>query len=226
MHDSAAWRNTVISISEDIADKAKALTAAQGKVWLQGVHSEVEAKPLVDLANSVWPLRRMNGRRRDNESPISRFYENLVFGSTSCWSWRKVLPLGYGACYMLGERFAHRVSWILHNGPIPDGLFVLHKCDVRNCVNPDHLFLGTKSDNRQDQIRKGRQPRGWKRKKNTQIGENHPLAKIRDKDVVDIRAKLAAGQSGASIAREYGVSPGMIYHIAKGRAWTHVKESV
>lgn len=53
----------------------------------------------------------------------------------------------------------HRASWILHYGEVPDDFHVLHKCDVRNCVNPDHLFLGTNQDNIEDKVRKGRQGR-------------------------------------------------------------------
>jgi len=74
-----------------------------------------------------------------------------------CWLYMGALfDSGYGAFKTpLGNR-AHRVSWILHNGPIPASLLVLHHCDIRNCVNPEHLFLGTHADNHRDMDEKGR----------------------------------------------------------------------
>lgn len=74
-----------------------------------------------------------------------------------CWLFRGALCDGYGRIFINGKsESTHRVSWIVYKGPIPNGLFVLHKCDVRNCVNPDHLFLGTHKDNMQDMKNKGR----------------------------------------------------------------------
>lgn len=81
-----------------------------------------------------------------------------------CWLWTGAMQRGYGTM-CLAKRFfgAHRVSYELHNGPIPDGLHVLHKCDVRACVNPDHLFAGDRKANMQDMLSKGRnrQPSGY-----------------------------------------------------------------
>ena len=74
--------------------------------------------------------------------------------NTGCWLWLGFIsPDGYGT------RLAHRRAWELARGPIPDGMLVCHRCDVRHCVNPDHLFLGTHLDNMRDMIRKGRG--GW-----------------------------------------------------------------
>ena len=75
----------------------------------------------------------------------------------SCWEWTACKAGGYGQIYVRGKLvYAHRLSWVWANGKIPKGLFVLHKCDNRVCVNPDHLFLGTNKDNMQDCVRKGR----------------------------------------------------------------------
>lgn len=76
--------------------------------------------------------------------------------NSGCWLWAASTYGEYGQFaielhYAIG---AHRASWLLHNGPIPDGLFVLHKCDVKICVNPDHLFLGTNQDNLVDYVTK------------------------------------------------------------------------
>lgn len=80
--------------------------------------------------------------------------------NSGCWLWAASLrPVsGYGQLRIgASVKFAHRVSYALHRGPIPAGLFVCHHCDTPSCVNPDHLFLGTAKDNAQDSLRKGRQ---------------------------------------------------------------------
>ena len=76
---------------------------------------------------------------------------------SGCWIWTAyVMPNNYGYFYMGEIKRAHRASWIIHKGPIPDGMYVLHKCDIRECVNPDHLFIGTQKDNMGDRDRKNR----------------------------------------------------------------------
>lgn len=88
---------------------------------------------------------------------------------TGCWLWTKTVTNGgYGIIGVGGLRGsmrpAHRVSWCLFHGDIPDGLHVLHRCDVPSCVNPDHLFLGTHQDNMNDKMSKGRWKGGRPRK--------------------------------------------------------------
>ena len=95
-----------------------------------------------------------------------RFWAKVARGSTSeCWLWLGgISSTGYGSIKRSGGAriTAHRASWELHRGPVPDGLWVLHRCDVRRCVNPAHLFLGTRLDNIRDMDAKGRRSVGFR----------------------------------------------------------------
>jgi hypothetical protein len=94
------------------------------------------------------------------EGLIARFWAK-VEKTDGCWLWRAQIACGYGRFRSdQGNMQAHRFAWIITNGPIPDGLWVLHKCDVKICVNPEHLFLGTHEDNMADMVQKGRQKKG------------------------------------------------------------------
>lgn len=108
--------------------------------------------------------------------------------------------------------YAHRASWELHNGPVPEGLMVLHHCDVRNCVNPEHLFLGTNKDNLEDCARKGRM----------HPGEKNGMAKLRADQVKEIKILLESGTQRRMIAKRFGVHVGQIGKIARGEKWRHV----
>lgn len=109
------------------------------------------------------PMRFIPGhyaRTRDTQ-PEKRFWERVSKQDNGCWLWTgHTNPRGYGVIAVNGTMWlAHRYSYQLHTGSIPDKLFVCHKCDVPSCVNPDHLFLGTHQDNMDDMAAKGR-PRG------------------------------------------------------------------
>src|SRR5262245_839701 len=120
-------------------------------------------------------------------------------GPDACWLWRgSVFQHGYGRRKISGVTWqAHRLAWALRNGSIPDGLWVLHRCDVPLCVNPAHLFLGTVLDNNRDALRKGR----------AAVGERAPAAKLTAEDVQRIRREYAEGDGGTrTLAARYGVS--------------------
>lgn len=89
---------------------------------------------------------------------IDHFWENYKEDENGCWIWKKCIHIsGYGNLRVEGKtKKAHRVSFELKNGPIPEGMDVLHKCDVRSCINPDHLYLGTDKENAQDREDRGR----------------------------------------------------------------------
>lgn len=107
--------------------------------------------------------------------------------------------------------YAHRVSYELYTGNIPDGMQVLHKCDNPSCVNPRHLFLGTQLDNIADMHAKGR--------RNAAHGMDHPKARLTVDNVLEIRAARASGEKLADIATRFGIALVTASHVSIGRKW-------
>lgn len=135
--------------------------------------------------------------------------------------------VGYGRISVPPRSFmaAHRLSWELASGqPIPDGLWVLHRCDVRACVNPAHLFLGTVQDNHDDMWAKGRGPAGARRQ-NQPKGERHHNHKLTEAGVVEIRRLAAGGMRTGAIAARYDMTPGNIRKVVRGDAWAMVEKA-
>ena len=152
----------------------------------------------------------------------ARFWEKVDRSSADdkCWEWTaSKFPTGYGHFSMNGhDTRASRTAWLLENGPIPGGLFVLHHCDNPGCVRPSHLFLGTALDNAQDSVRKGRRSgNGYK----TQ-GELNHHSKLTASDVIEIRRSRAAGDSVQRIAARFKITHDYIYELASGKRWTHI----
>lgn len=146
---------------------------------------------------------------------INKFWSK-VKKSNDCWEWTGAYNgKGYGQLSINGVTvFAHRYSWQLHNGPIPEGMQVLHCCDNRRCVRPDHLFLGTHEDNMRDMVEKGRQarPRGVK----------NPQCKIDESIVRTIVKMRKAGILQREIAECFGISRQLVQDVLRGRRWSHV----
>lgn len=132
---------------------------------------------------------------------------------SGCWLWtgcrNRKEGHGYGVLYIshtIRAALAHRVSWEIYRGIIPQGMCVLHHCDTPTCVNPDHLFIGTKRDNTRDCMAKDRFPER----------ERHGRAKLTPEQIHEIRLSNA---SALVIAERYGVSRGHIYNIRANRTW-------
>lgn len=127
--------------------------------------------------------------------------------NSGCWLWTSAWEkFGYGQA--TNNARAHRLSWELHFGPIPDGMRVCHKCDTRPCVNPQHLFLGSDLDNVRDKVTKGRHCYG------TRNGKSKLTADLAVLICTDKRPAKA-------MAIELGVCQALIYHVRNGRIWGH-----
>lgn len=144
-----------------------------------------------------------------------RFWARVaVRGADACWEWTATRDKdGYGKIRTGGGGSptvrSHRVSWELRHGPIPDGLWVLHRCDNPPCVNPAHLFLGTPKDNVQDSVRKLRKA----------MGERGPRAKLTREKVLWARGAVCVGATIPALARLYGVSGNSLRFAVSGRTW-------
>lgn len=135
-----------------------------------------------------------------------RFWRH-VDKSGDCWLWTGARTCyGYGAFFKTRQKpsIASRIAYELTHGTIPSGLCVLHICDVRLCVNPAHLTLGTKSENTADRDRKGR----------VSHGESHPNAKLSTYEVKELRALVAKGYTVNSLSRVFGIASSTAYNIA------------
>ena len=146
---------------------------------------------------------------------ITRFWTKVTKRSKhECWEWDSWrYSTGYGGFeFKSGLRHkhgsAHRLMWTIVNGPIPKGLYVLHRCDNRPCVNPDHLFLGTCQDNIRDAVAKGRF-------RNSAILTEHQVRKI--------RKAHAAGTAIARLAKRYGLTYQCIYAVIRRKSWADIE---
>lgn len=152
----------------------------------------------------------MNNKQKRN-------FWKKVDKTDSCWNWLACKDkLGYGQFWFNGKTIlAYRASWMINKGQIPKNLCVLHKCDNPPCVNPNHLFLGTRQDNMRDMMNKGR---GADKR-----GEKHHLVKLTENKVDAIRKMYAAGNiTQIILGRLFSVDQSQISHIINRVNWNHI----
>jgi hypothetical protein len=194
--------------SLDFAELAKSLHNAQK-------NSDRFAESII-IPNIARLNRRQKGYNQNNyPGHLIAFFEKVAYGLGPCWYWTGAKNyLGYG---LFAKTRAHRFSYEFFKGPIPAGLSVLHSCDVRNCVNPEHLSVGTQLENMRDAARKGRI------KNSPKLGSENPNAALDEALVLEIRKKYSTGEySNLDLSYEYGVSFMTISRVLNRQMWRHI----
>lgn len=174
------------------------------------------------MPSGIYPRLTVKSRFWDKVNKSGPVHPTL---KTRCWLWtRSTMGGGYGQFSVKARSplFAHRYSWEIHNGEIPNGLCVLHHCDNTRCVNPKHLFLGTRKDNSDDMVTKGRVSHvGCS--KNPSKGEAHGRAKLTNQDVLEIRRLYGTGKfTKIGLARLFRVGRHQVYGIISHKYWSHI----
>lgn len=149
---------------------------------------------------------------------IDSFNKNVIKNEKGCWGWSGgVYPNGYVKmnCSPNGIRpLGHRISWLIHNGDIPTNKIICHTCDNRSCTRPDHLFLGSQSDNIRDMHKKRR----------GLLGDTHTNSKLNSIQVLKIRELLSGKHLQREIAEMFNVSRPTITLIKNGKNWAHLSK--
>jgi hypothetical protein len=173
----------------------------------------------------------VNFVRSYTKTPIEERFFAKVEKGTGCWLWTAgKTQAGYGVIQEGGRGrkllLAHRVSYTMHKGPIPEGMNVLHSCDNPSCVNPDHLRSGTYGDNQQDAYDRSRRTTPFALKKNryqgprpSLPGESNPNAKL---TADDVRAIRDSTEKPGTVAKQFGIIPEYVTKIRKRAAWAHI----
>lgn len=147
-----------------------------------------------------------------------RFWSKVRKGS-DCWEWTDpIYSPGYGRIrlgYQQRRIGAHRASWLIHYGPIPEGMFVCHHCDNRICVRPDHLFLGTAMDNNIDAIAKGRNGAARGEIAGRARLTDNQVAEIRRRHQPGVRPERRTGSSASELASEFGVTRDYVCRLVR-----------
>lgn len=142
-------------------------------------------------------------------------FEKFVIRQDGCWDWKGCCANpGYGQFrHNMKRERAHRASWIIHFGEIPNGMHVLHKCDNRKCSNPEHLFLGSQKDNNLDTISKNRHPFFGKK------GSLNHRSVLKEHEVIQIKSMLKSNMLQKNIAKIFNIHPVTVSNINLEKSW-------
>ncbi|MBA7608334.1 hypothetical protein ES703_15511 [subsurface metagenome] len=213
----------------------------------RAIAEEVKRLPAAQLEFALEPIIEIAGRRFLLDECVQRRFWTKVHKTGNCWLWLAGKSSdGYGS-FSIGDHGtnAHRVAYALEVGSIPAGGSVLHKCDNRACVRPEHLFLGTQLDNVSDMFKKGRGNKASGDRNTSRLypgihrwGPTHMLrlhperqargervanAKLKESQVIEIRRRWKMGEASQhALAREYGVTLSAIHWIVIDRTWRHL----
>jgi len=163
-------------------------------------------------------VARLSYSPKTNGTPFARFMSRIAYGASECWYWiGGISDLGYGRVGKGEHVAAHRASWTHFRGPIPEGMKVLHKCDLRCCVNPDHLFLGTQAENVADMFAKGRN------RTTPQPGESNAMSVLTAVQVSQMRQiRKRTNLSHKKIAGLFNVSTMTAFRAITGQSWKKI----
>jgi hypothetical protein len=155
-----------------------------------------------------------------NKEAIEKILKYSTPTQSGCWEWSGCIQgNGYSRVRLDGKtQYGHRAAYSAFKGEIPEGLDVCHTCDNRMCVNPDHLFVGTRKDNMQDCAKKGRTTKGM----SFGEGEQAAYSKLTEPEVLMARMLAAEGKNPRVIAEQFGVHKDTIRHIIKRKTWRHI----
>ena len=201
-----------------VSGAAWATRLGVSKSTVSAIRTGQNRKTLAPLRERMRPLRRTIQPKKPWPQ---RFWDHVQTGE-GCWEWTGArTQQGYGSVGYEGRtEKAHRVAWELTHGPVPAGMFVCHHCDNPPCVRPDHLFMGTRSENMLDAAAKGRLPSQDPQR--VLRGERVGNSKLTASDVVAIRRRYAAGEHPTALGLEFGITRSSVTRLARGARWKHI----
>lgn len=155
-----------------------------------------------------------------NELTRSKILGNITITEAGCWEWNGcVQGNGYSRIRFSGKtEYGHRAAYVVFHGTIPHGMDVCHTCDNRKCVNPDHLFIGTRKENMQDCAKKRRTTKGI----SFNTGESCGVSKLKEADIICARKLAQEGEIPRVIAEKFGVHPDTIRCAIQRKTWRHI----
>jgi hypothetical protein len=170
------------------------------------------------MSNTKNCRKCVKGKHINFKTPEEYIKAKTTIDKNGCWLWNGYVKKdGYAYSKYRGiQKKAHAFSYQTFKGVIPKGMFVCHTCDVRHCINPKHLWIGTAKDNSIDCVKKGRD--------NPPQGEKNGTSKLKDKDILNIRKEFKNGMQQKEIAKQHNISKTNVCVICNKKTWKHIKD--